>query len=322
MSEQVDRRSDVVVYYGAALARYGFGHGHPFGTDRLEAFWAGMKREGLDQRVQVLPPCSASREEIERFHDSSYVARVMRLSETGVGLLDAGDTPAFPGVYEAAATVVGTTLDAVGRLVAGSARRAFVPIAGLHHARRGSAGGFCVFNDCGVAIEVLRAVHGIHRIAYVDIDAHHGDGVLYGFEDDPDLSIADVHEDGRFLFPGTGWRNETGRGAAAGTKLNLPLPPGADDDALFEAWELVEAHVDEAHPEIVLLQCGADGLAGDPITHLSFSKAAHRHAAARLCLLADRHCGGRILAMGGGGYNRRSLADAWCEVVRVFLAAS
>jgi len=309
----------VGVYRGEALAAYGFGHGHPFGTDRHDAFWAGMEREELDALVEILPPLPASREDIELFHTPTYVDLVADRSRSGTGLLDHGDTPAFRGVYEAASNVVGSAVDAVARLMEGSLRRAFVPIAGLHHARRDRAGGFCVFNDCGVAIEVLLAVHGLDRVAYVDIDAHHGDGVLYAFESDPRVVIADIHEDGRSLYPGSGWAHETGGGAAQGTKLNLPLPPGAGDEEFRAAWERVEAHVEAARPQFVVLQCGADGLAGDPITHLELTTAAHQNAAARLCTLADRHCSGRILALGGGGYDRRNLAEAWCGVVRVLL---
>jgi acetoin utilization protein AcuC len=172
-----------------------------------------------------------------------------------------------------------------------------------------------VFNDCGVAIEVARKKHGLARVAYVDIDAHHGDGVFYAFERDPDVAFADMHEDGRFLYPGTGSRTETGRGEAAGTKLNVPMPPGADDDAFLAAWKEVERFLDDARPELILLQCGADSLAGDPITHLRYSPEAHAHAARRLAALAERHAGGRVLAMGGGGYNRTNLARAWTRVV-------
>ena len=257
----------------------------------------------------------AKRAEIERFHTAEYIDRVAQASLTGVGYLDNGDTPAFAGVYEAAARVVGTVLQAVADLINGETRRAFVPIAGLHHARRDAAAGFCVFNDCGVAIETLRRLHGVRRIAYVDIDAHHGDGVFYAFETDPDLAIADIHEDGRYLYPGTGAASETGKGDARGTKLNVPMPPGAGDRSFFEAWEYVEAFIDKAQPEFIIFQCGADSLAGDPITHMAYTSEAHRHATVRLCDLADRHCQGRLLALGGGGYNLGNLAEAWCAVV-------
>jgi acetoin utilization protein AcuC len=303
------------VYIGDELARYGFGQGHPFGPDRLAAFWKHAKAAGLEERLRRCTPVSADRESLERFHTPAYVDRVIRQSETGAGYLDHGDTPAFPGVYEAACYVVGSVLDAVKRLLADECRHAFVPIAGLHHARRDSAAGFCVFNDCGIAIETLRRVYGLQRIAYVDIDAHHGDGVFYAFENDPELMIADLHEDGRFLYPGTGSAEETGRGAAQGTKLNIPMPPAAGDDAFREAWGRVESLVEKFRPEFILFQCGADSIAGDPITHLAYTPAAHRHATAGLCRLAERHCSGRLLAMGGGGYNRQNLGLAWSAVL-------
>ena len=307
------------VYIGDELARYGFGQGHPFGPDRLGAFWKQAQASGLDARVTRCSPVSAGRDSLEWFHTREYVDRVIRQSETGTGYLDLGDTPAFPGVYEAACYVVGSVLDAVKRLQADECRHAFVPIAGLHHARRDSAAGFCVFNDCGIAIEALRQVYGLQRIAYVDIDAHHGDGVFYAFENDPELMIADLHEDGRFLYPGTGSAEETGRGAAQGTKLNIPMPPAAGDDAFREAWGRVESLVEKFRPEFILFQCGADSIAGDPITHLAYTPAAHRHAAAGLCRLAERHCSGRLLAMGGGGYNRQNLGLAWSAVLEALI---
>nr|VFJ50155.1 MAG: acetoin utilization protein AcuC [Candidatus Kentron sp. DK] len=306
---------NVCVYIGEGLRSYGFGQGHPFGPDRMDAFWKEAKRQKVDSKVSVLEPVLADRAVIERFHTAEYVDRVFAQSKTGTGLLDYGDTPAFPGVFEAASFVVGSTLDACHRLMKGDCRRAFVPIAGLHHARRDSAGGFCVFNDPGIAIEILREQYGLTRIAYVDIDAHHGDGVFYSFESNPEVFIADIHEDGRFLYPGTGSASETGRGKAVGTKLNIPMPLYADDDSFLEAWEAVEKFVDAAAPEFILLQCGSDGLAGDPITHLQYSELAHAHASKRLCALADRHCGGKFLATGGGGYNRDNIGKAWTAIV-------
>jgi acetoin utilization protein AcuC len=305
---------------GPEIARYGFPQGHPFGTDRHGAFMARLEQSPVAASLVRSKARQATREELEYFHTPAYVQRVIELSARGSGLLDAGDTPAFPGVYEAAANVVGGTLEALAAIVAGPVRRAFIPIGGLHHAARDSAAGFCVFNDCGVAIEAARRLHGIRRVAYVDIDAHHGDGVFYAFEQDPDLLFADLHEDGRFLYPGTGSRSETGRGAAAGTKLNVPLPPGADDTVFRAAWQEVEKYLEDAKPELILLQCGADSLAGDPITHLQLTAEAHAHAARRLGVLADRFAEGRVLGMGGGGYNRVNLANAWTRVVEELAA--
>jgi acetoin utilization protein AcuC len=219
-------------------------------------------------------------------------------------------------VYEAAADVVGATLLAAEEIMAGRVRRAFIPIAGLHHASRTSAAGFCVFNDCGVAVEMLRRNHGLKRIAYVDIDAHHGDGVFYGFESDPELIFADIHEDGQFLYPGTGSAAETGRGAAAGTKLNIPVPPGADNSVFESVWPRVLAHLRKHEPEFILLQAGADSVEGDPITHMRFSAEIHGRAARDLARLAEELGHGRVLGTGGGGYNRINLARAWSAVVQ------
>lgn len=311
----------VLLVAGEQIARYGFGDGHPFGPDRHEAFMRELHAAGLDGRVRRGVPRLATREELETFHTAAYVDLVRERSATGHGYLDSGDTPAWKGVYEAAAHVVGATLNAVDAVMAGQVRRAFIPIAGLHHAARGRAAGFCVFNDCGVAIEILRRKHGVRRVAYVDIDAHHGDGLFYGFESDPDLLFADLHEDGQHLYPGTGARTETGTGPAAGTKLNIPLPPGAGDAEFHVAWTEVEAYLLATRPDFILFQCGADSLEGDPITHLRYSEQAHAHAAARLCAIADQLGHGRVVGTGGGGYNRRNLARAWTRVVEAFVEA-
>src|SRR5690606_12605603 len=314
--------SDVLLVSGDEIARYGFPDGHPFGPDRHEAFMRELHACGLDGRVQRAAPRAAAREELEAFHTPEHVEFVRSRSAAGHGYLDGGDTPAWRGVYEAASYVVGATLNAVEAVIAGRARRAFVPIAGLHHAARDASAGFCVFNDCGVAIEVLRSRHGLRRIAYVDIDAHHGDGVYYAYADDPDLLFADIHEDGRHLYPGTGRAEETGVGRAEGTKLNLPLPPGAGDEQFHAVWPRIESYVLAGEPQFILFQCGADSLADDPLTHLRLSEQAHAHAARRLCAIADQLGHGRVVGLGGGGYNRRNVARAWTRVVESFVEAS
>lgn len=311
----------VLLVCGDEIARYGFGEGHPFGPDRHEAFMRELHARGLDGRVCKTGARRATREELEAFHTATYVDLVQERSRSGTGYLDAGDTPAQRGIYEAASDVVGGTLKAVEAVLAGQARRAFIPIGGLHHAGRDRAAGFCVFNDCGIAVEILRRRHKLGRIAYVDIDAHHGDGVYYAFEEDPDLLFADLHEDGRFLYPGTGAAEETGAGPALGTKLNIPMAPGADDADFLAAWQRVEQYLIAGRPELILFQCGADSLEGDPITHLRYSERAHAQAAWRLCEIAEQLGHGRIVAMGGGGYNRRNLARAWTGVVEAFLEA-
>jgi acetoin utilization protein AcuC len=313
--------SRTVLVHGDAIARYGFGEGHPFGPDRHAVFMREAQAEGLVDRAISLSPRMATQEELEWFHTAAFIALIRERSSTGQGYLDAGDTPAWKGVFEAASSVVGAALVAAEALMSGTARRAFVPIAGLHHASRSHAAGFCVFNDAGVVAEMLRRRHGLRRVAYVDIDVHHGDGVYYSFEDDPLLVFADIHEDGRFLYPGTGAASEVGTGTARGLKLNIPLMPGAGDDEFFEAWKRVEAHLEEHQPEFIIFQCGADSIEGDPLAHLRLTEEAHAHAARRLVDVANRHARGRILGVGGGGYNRQNLARAWSRVLNEFIQA-
>jgi len=309
------------VYLGQPLADYGFGDGHPFGPERHHVFQAELIRQGLDKPLDIQAPVRATPDLIELFHTSDYIEKVRDYSKFGSGYLDAGDTPSFIGMYEAASSVAGTVTDAIDRIMAKQYRRAFSPIAGLHHARRHVAAGFCVFNDCGIAIEYLRQQYGIKRVAYIDIDAHHGDGVFYSFEDDPDLLFADIHQDGRTLYPGTGAADETGKGEAIGTKLNIPVPPYADDSVFQSVWPQVETYLQKYEPEFILLQCGADSIEGDPITNMAFSPASHAYATTRLCALADQYCDGKILAMGGGGYNHDNIARAWTAVVDAMVKA-
>ena len=219
-------RNEVLVLKGENIAAYGFGEGHPFGLDRHEVFHQELAERGVALEVTLACASEATHAELLAFHTAAHISRVEALCLAGDGWLDAGDTPARRGLDAAAAAVVGAAIFAMENIMGGHARRAFVPNAGLHHAARDRAAGFCIYNDCGVVLELLRSRHGLRRVVYVDIDAHHGDGVFYAFEDDPGIGFADVHEDGRSLYPGTGAAAETGRGAAAGTKLNIPLAPG------------------------------------------------------------------------------------------------
>jgi acetoin utilization protein AcuC len=313
------RSRAVAVYTGEEIARYGFGSNHPFCNTRLHAFWDEMHTQDLSFQVQLLEPVLASEEQLLLFHTREYVDKVRYHSRLGEGLLDDGDTPAYHGVFEDASYVVGTVLDAVRQVMAGEIRRAFVPIAGLHHSMPHSAGGFCVFNDAAVAIRLLEDTFGLERIAYVDIDAHHGDGIYYPFEDDPRLIFADIHEDGRYLFPNSGFPHEVGSGAAVGRKLNLSLLPLSADAAFLEHWQQVECFIRGWEPQFIILNCGADGLNNDPLSHLHYSARAHRRAATDLCQIAEDCAEGRIVAVGGGGYDLPSVGRAWAAVVNAFL---
>jgi len=306
---------NVMVCCDDTLAAYHFGEQHPFGPARFHAFYNAFLNQGLDKQVDCFESEIASQQQIEWFHQHQYVENVKLASLVGTGYLDRGDTPAFVGVYEAASRVVGTTLRAMQLILDGKCQRAFVPIAGLHHARRDTAAGFCVFNDCAVVIEALRHQYNLTRVLYVDIDAHHGDGVFYSYEDDPDVVIVDVHEDGQFLYPGTGAATESGLADAKGSKLNIPLNMAADDVAFESNWPIIERFIMQSHFDFIILQCGADSIKGDPITHLALTADTHAKVTQRLCQIADEKCSGRLLVTGGGGYNLDNVAQGWCAVV-------
>jgi len=168
---------------------------------------------------------------------------------------------------------------------------------------------------------LLRKEYKLNSVAYVDIDAHHGDGVFYAYQADPFVIFADIHEDGAYLYPGTGRENETGLGDAKGYKINIAMKPGSGDAAMLHRWPEIETLLRKHKPDFIIFQCGADSVKGDPITHMCFSEQSHAYAAKRLVELAKEFGHGRVLALGGGGYNLDNIAKTWCAVVEAILSA-
>lgn len=315
------RKCRLGISFGPESNAYSFPYGHPMNSARTELFAEsieriiGDKKEESESTISLLSPVAASEEDLLLFHTKAYVDFVRESSKVGTGSLDYGDTPSFKGVFEASLYPVGSTLNGLNLVLGGRLDHFFNPVGGLHHARRDRAGGFCVFNDAAIAVCELLEKKQMKRVAYVDIDAHHGDGVFYAFESDPRVIIGDIHEDGHFLYPGTGDSSETGSKGAEGTKLNIPMHPWAEDLEFFEAFDRVERFVRKAKPEFILFQCGADCLAGDPITSLSYTAAVHSYASKKLHELSHEVCDGRIVAMGGGGYDPLNVSEAWMAVV-------
>ena len=309
----------VGVLEGEKLLLYSFPTPHPLNSERVRKFWEDLDKRRL--QTKRIKPQMADKEVTGLFHSKEHIRYVELSSRFGYGALDLGDTPAFKGVFEAAQYVVGSTVLAIEKVMAKGVQHAFNPVGGLHHATRDSSAGFCVFNDVGVAIELLRSRHGLRRILYVDIDVHHGDGVYYAYEADPDLFIFDVHEDGRYLYPGTGSASESGAGKAKGTKVNVPLAPGSGDKAILDQLPRLEQFTRAADPEFIIFQCGADGLSGDPIGGLRYSPKAHGEVGMLLHRLSHELCSGRLVALGGGGYLPQNCADAWSEVVNAMVNA-
>ncbi len=303
---------------GKELLLYAFPSPHPFTSERVSAFWKELRSRNLE--VERFQPEKAGKELLRLFQSEEHLKYVELASQLGYGALDQGDTPAFKGVFEAAQYAVGSTVVAVGRVMEGKLVHAFNPVGGLHHARRDSSAGFCVFNDIGVSIELLRKRYKLKRILYVDLDVHHGDGVYYSYEPDPDLFIFDIHEDGKYLYPGTGSAYETGKGKARGTKVNVPLQPGSGDSAVAAQLSRLEEFARKSRPDFIILQCGADGLRGDPIAGLSYTPAAHRMVTDLLHRISHEVCAGRMVALGGGGYDPGNCADAWTAVVECMLS--
>ncbi|MCS7125653.1 MAG: acetoin utilization protein AcuC [Aigarchaeota archaeon] len=308
----------VGVVYGEEALLYSFPEPHPFRSDRVKRFYDEVLPELLKIYPNDLVTVKlelASLEELLLYHDPEYVDFVKKKSELGYGYLDYGDTPAFKGCFEASSYIVGSTLKLVKMMMKGEVDHGFNPVGGLHHARRDRAAGFCIFNDASVAIKYLLEVVKLKQVLYIDIDAHHGDGVFYDYYFDKKLIMVDIHQDGRTLYPGTGFTYERGGGEAEGTKLNIPLMPGAGDEEFIEAWNTVEEFIDRFNPEFIILQAGADGLSGDPLTGLMYSERVHEHATSRLHKIAEERCNGRLIALGGGGYNRENILKAWRKVL-------
>lgn len=311
-----------VIVTSDALEKYDLGPTHPLRPERLKIAFALMKSYSLMSAVDLLASRMAEPAELLLFHTKGYLEKVMEYSKRGYGLLDMGDTPAFKGCFEATSWVVGSSLLAAEAVMKGAADHAFNFSGGLHHAHPDRASGFCIFNDPAVCISFLKKNYGLKRIAYIDLDAHHGDGVMYGFYSDPSVLDIDLHEDGRCLFPGTGFADETGEGDAEGLKINVPLPPQTGDDLYLEAFErTVPPSIRWYKPEIILLQSGADSHKNDPLTHLSITVRSYREAASKIHMLAHEVCGGKVLIFGGGGYNLANAARCWTTVLGTFTQA-
>jgi acetoin utilization protein AcuC len=315
-TSSVDRdRAEPILVWDEALRAYDFGPGHPL-TPRRFGPGIGLVRAVGAKRL--MPAREASDDELARLHDRGFIAQVRSFSDhpwqppaMGIGT---GDVPAFDGMHEASARVAGASIDAVRAIVAGAADHAFSPAGGLHHAMRARASGFCVYDD--VALGVAAARDAGHRVLYVDLDVHHGDGVQALFWDDPDVLTFSIHESGRSLFPGTGWPDETGGPAAPGTAVNVPLEAYSGDASWWPSVaDALPALADAFAPTFLVSQHGCDSHVLDPLAHLRLTTASYANATRLLDEIAHAHCGGRWFATGGGGYDAyRVVPRSWALV--------
>ena len=297
------------VVWDASFTRYNFGPTHPMAPVRLDLTARLCEALGVFDvdGVEVVGAEVAPDDLLATIHDDDYVAAVKEASldpsrAQDVYGLGTEDDPAFEGMHDASARVVSGTVDSARAVWEGEAEHAVNFTGGLHHAMRGKASGFCVYNDIAVGIQWLLD-HGAERVAYVDVDVHHGDGVERIFWDDPRVLTISVHENGRALFPGTGWPADVGGTEAEGSAVNVALPPGLSDAGWLRAIHAVVTPLVRAfRPDVLVTQHGCDTHAEDPLAHFAVTVDAQRAAAESLHRLAHEVCEGRWVALGGGGY--------------------
>jgi acetoin utilization protein AcuC len=296
------------VIWDDALLMYDFGAGHPFDPVRIRLTMelAGQLGVLASDAVTMVSPPPATDAELETVHDPEYVAVVRQAGRALVPALWFGlgtdDDPVFEGMHEAAALVVGATLAAARSVWSGATTHAVNVAGGHHHAMRANASGFCVYNDLAVAIKWLLSA-GAERVAYVDLDVHHGDGVQAAFYDDPRVLTISLHEHPATLCPGTGLPDETGEGEGAGYAVNVALPAGTADAGWLRAIDAVVLPLLRAfRPTVLISQHGCDSHRLDPLAHLALSVDGQRQAQLIMHDLAHELCDGRWIATGGGGY--------------------
>jgi len=294
---------------------YDFGPEHPFSPVRQEMVVSLLDALGHPIDDAVAPPV-ATRTDVRRVHSERFVAKVETASDGQAPPqaweygLDTGDVPVFEGMDAATRGLVGGTLHGARLIAEDDATRVLQLGGGLHHAHRGRASGFCVYNDLSVAIDGLRGQD--LRVAYVDVDVHHGDGVQALHYDDPGVLTISLHESGQYLFPGSGAVDEIGEGGGEGAALNVPLAPHTEAESYREVFDRVVPYaLKQFDPDVIVAQCGADAHFQDPLADLLLTTRTYEALFRQLLDLADTHTDGRILCTLGGGYHLDAVVRVW-----------
>ncbi len=313
--------------YNKDFNKYNFGKGHPLTPLRIELTYSLMRKYKLfdHPNIKIINSRDATEEEITTIHKKSYVEKLKELNldqanpyeyyaEYGLG---PGDNPIFPGMFDAAKMASGSSMTAAEYIVREGKTRVFNISGGFHHARRGMASGFCLLNDVAIAIKYIQKKEPDIRIMYLDIDAHHGDGVQEIFYEDPNVLTLSFHQDGKTLFPGTGHIHEIGKNMGKYKAFNVPLPPKTTDSQYLEVFESIVPEIMKAyHPQILVLQSGVDTHYSDPLTNLGLSIEGHEKLFKKINQYTTKYCNNKLLAIGGGGYNISVVARSWT----IFLA--
>ena len=303
---------------------YDLGGDHPLHPLRWELTWALAQSLRVTEQYRVVTSEVADDETLGRVHTPGYINAVRRASSSDGYLVAVGhglgtpDNPIFPGMHENAALIAGASISCAQAIAHREVDRAVNFCGGLHHAMPDSASGFCVYNDVALGITALLDA-GVRKVAYVDVDAHHGDGVQAAFYNDPRVMTISVHQSPLSLFPGTGFAAETGRGEAHGTAVNLALPAGTSDASWLRAFHAVVPSLVRAfRPEVLVTQHGADSHREDPLADLNLSVDGQRASYLALRELAESVTDGRWLAVGGGGYSPvRVVPRAWTHMLAI-----
>lgn len=290
-----------------AVTGYDFGHGHPMDPVRLVLTRSLVGALGLDRHVDVVAAKPAGDSTLRLVHREDYIDAVRAASADpeladrayGLGTMD---DPAFAGMHEASALIAGQSVGAAEAVWRGETPHAVNFAGGLHHAMPGAASGFCVYNDAALAVARLLEL-GAQRVAYIDVDVHHGDGVQAAFWEDPRVLTISLHEHPQTLFPQTGWPEETGAESAQGSAVNVALPAGTGDARWLRAFHsVVPELLADFRPQVLVTQHGADTHFEDPLAHLAVSLDAQRAVQVACHDLAHEYADGRWVALGGGGY--------------------
>ena len=304
------------------LAAYDLGDAHPLNPLRLTLSIELMDALGVLGANTIVAPRQATENELLLVHSIGYIETVREASDwtfgTGPAMgLGTEDNPIYPGMHEIAALTCGSTMCGIEEVLAGRREKTFSIAGGMHHAHRSRAAGFSVYNDAAVGISVAREARPGLRVLYVDIDAHHGDGVQEAFAGSAEVLTISIHESGLYTFPGTGFPGEIGYGAGEGFSANVPLPAYATDECFALAFDEVVAPLARAFaPDIIVAQLGVDAHHLDPQTELGLTLPGYRSLVRGIIALADELCEGRLAALGGGGYHIVDVVPlAWAWVM-------
>ncbi len=295
---------ELAIIYSSDYEKLNYGADHPFNKNRFINFITLARKIIPD--IPIIEPRTYDLSLLELVHDKQYINHVRRLSDKGYGALSI-DTPVFPEIFEWAIKYCWGSLTATDLILEKKFYVAFNPCGGLHHAKRGSDGGFCVFND--VALAAMYAREKGEKVAIVDVDGHAGDGTMEILYDTDILKIS-VHEDPRFLYPGNGFIHQVGIERGYGYTINIPLPPQATDDILIEAFtEIIIPALKKFNPSIIIMQAGVDGYYKDPLTHLRYTSYGYRKISDLL-----RSLNKPVVVLGGGGYSK-DLPLLWLNII-------